>query len=222
MLQKKLVRVISSKKLVIFFCRRFSSIKNSSISSGKQYLSKREVRRLSMAINIIPPPLSFLFLFLSNWIWFKARLKFQLIKISNTESRRASFCFWSPDHIRISLFLKLDSLLNWWIPLYLYVDHIHLHMIRHWFHDKCNPNRWNLCLDCKYFIFSIKTISWLIALSATSSRGDLSVSSKVISDPDLISAWLLSLCVLLVLKSELNLLRQFLCFRWCHKSFLLD
>ena len=46
----------------------------------------------------------------------------------------------------------------------------------------------SLCLDCKDFIFSIKTISSLIALSATLSKGGLSVSSKVISDPDLISA----------------------------------
>ena len=99
MLQKKLVRVISSKKLVIFFCRRFSSIQNSSISSGEQYLSKREVRRLSVAINIIPPSLSFLFLFLSNWVWFKARLKFQLIRISNTAGRAG-------EHF---LFLLLES-----------------------------------------------------------------------------------------------------------------
>ena len=46
----------------------------------------------------------------------------------------------------------------------------------------------SLCLDCKDFIFSIKTIIWLIALPAISSKGGLSVSSRVISDPDLISA----------------------------------
>ena len=46
----------------------------------------------------------------------------------------------------------------------------------------------SLCLDCKDFIFSIKTISWLIALPAISSKGGLSVSSRAISDPDLISA----------------------------------
>ena len=52
----------------------------------------------------------------------------------------------------------------------------------------------SLCLA-----FSIKTISWLIALSATSSKGVLPVWSKFISHPDLISAYLLSLCALLIL-----------------------
>ena len=59
----------------------------------------------------------------------------------------------------------------------------------------------SLCLDCKDFVFSIKIISWLIALSATLSKGGLSVWSEFISDPDLISAWVLSLCALLILKT---------------------
>ena len=61
-----LVRVTAAKKCHFFF-RKFSSIQNISVSLGKQYLSKREVRKLFLIINtpiipplIILPPLSFL------------------------------------------------------------------------------------------------------------------------------------------------------------------
>ena len=59
----------------------------------------------------------------------------------------------------------------------------------------------SLSWDCKDFVFSVKTTIWLMELSATSSKRDLSIWSKFISGSDLISAWLLSLCLLLVLNS---------------------
>ena len=57
-----LVRVIKAKNSHFFFGGGgiFSSIQNISILSGMQYLSKQEVRSLSLTINIVPLPMSYL------------------------------------------------------------------------------------------------------------------------------------------------------------------